>query len=112
MEDSDVTKFLAKYSDLLSYIVIVCRDFTTHVCMIYFIYTVNRREDTIKNELAKGDSLHDVQELKTVLNSCRPLMSFSAYLYDKKNDHICLFEYIKLYDTLQDRILDLLEQAE
>ena len=75
--------------------------------MIYFIFAVNKREDNIKNELARDDSPHDLKELKTVLNSCRPLMSFSAYLDTFKESHFFLLEYIKMYEQIKDLELDL-----
>ena len=103
---------MGNYASLFSYIVIVTRDFVTHCCMIYFITVVNRREDNIKNELEKDDSPHDLKELKTVLNSCRPLMSFSGYLEVQKPDHICLLDYIKAYETIKEHHLDLKDLEE
>lgn len=75
--------------------------------MVYFIVRVNRRESNIKAELAKEDSPHDLQELKTVLNSCRPLMCFSSYLEEEKPSHMILLEYIKMYETIKDKESDL-----
>ena len=71
--------------------------------MVYFIIRVNKRESNIKVELAKQDSPHDLQELKTVLNSCRPLMSFSNYLDEQKPEHIVLLDYVKVYETIKDK---------
>ena len=56
--------------------------------MVYFIVIVNRREDNIKNELERDDTPHDLGGLSTVLNSCRPLMCFSAYLETYKPDYL------------------------
>ena len=99
----DIVKFAPEYS----YIVIILRDFTVHCVMVYFIVRVNKRESNIKSELAKQDSPHDLQELKTVLNSCRPLMCFSNYLEEEKPEHMVLLEYVKVYETIQDRERDL-----
>jgi len=98
---------LARYSAVCSYVVIIMRDFVTHCCMLYFIMSVNRREDNIKTELSKDDSPHDLQELKTVLNSCRPLMSFSSWIEDNKQCHLYLLDYIKQFETIKEQTLDL-----
>ena len=42
-----------------------------------------------------------------MLNSCRPLMCFSNYLEEEKPEHIVLLEYVKVYETIQDRERDL-----
>lgn len=98
---------IVKFAPEFSYIVIILRDFTVHCVMVYFIVRVNRRESNIKAELAKEDSPHDLQELKTVLNSCRPLMCFSNYLDTEKPDHLVLLEYVKVYETIKDKEIDL-----
>ena len=82
---------------------IILRDFVVHCIMVYFIVRVNKRESNIKTELAKDDSPHDLQELKTLLNSCRPLMCFSSYLETNKPNHLVLLEYIKVYETIKDK---------
>ena len=107
--NSRAKEFLASYSSMFSYIVIIMRDFVTHCCMVYFIYAVNRREDNIKSELEKDDSPLDLQELKTVLNSCRPLMSFNGWLEENKPEYLVLLDYIKTFETLKEQILDLKE---
>ena len=99
--------FLTEYAPLFSYVIIIMRDFATHCVMVYFIVRVNRRESNIKNELERDDSPHDLQELKTVLNSCRPLMVFSGYLDEKKPDHLRLLEYIKVYETIKELEIEL-----
>lgn len=91
---------LITYAPMASYIVIITRDFCVHCVMVYFIVSVNRRESNIKAEIAKSDSKHDLHELKTVLNSCRPLMSFNDYLENNKPSHTILLDYIKLFETL------------
>ena len=95
------------YAPLCSYIVIILRDFIVHCVMVYFIVRVNRRESSIKNELARQDTTYDLQELKTLLNSYRPLMAFSAYLEKEKPEHMVLLDYIKLYETIKDKESDL-----
>lgn len=104
--------FFYKYSGLLSYIAIIVRDFATNFCMIYYIISVNRREDNIRNELEKDDSPHDLQELKTVLNSCRPFMSFETYVATHKADYICLLDYIRGYEVYKEQLLDLKDLEE
>ena len=106
-QESATKAWLAKYSSLFSYIVIILRDFVTHCCMVYFIFVVNRREDDIKWELEKDDSPHDLHELKTVLNSCRPLICFSSWLENNKQTHMVLLEYIKSFETIKEEILEL-----
>ena len=96
--DSLLLQTLVKYSPLASYVVIITRDFVVHCAMVFFIVRVNKREMNIKREMEREDSLHDLQELKTVLNSCRPLMSFSSYIETEKPAHMCLLEYIKEYE--------------
>lgn len=100
---------LIRYSSEASYIVIIIRDFCVHCVMVYFIVSVNRRESNIKAEISKSDSKHDLHELKTVLNSCRPLMAFNDYLEANKPSHTILLDYIKLYETLKDKEIDLSE---
>ena len=100
---SPVFRWIIEYAPEFSYIVIILRDFTVHIVMVYFIIRVNKRESNIKVELAKQDSPHDLQELKTVLNSCRPLMSFSNYLDEQKPEHIVLLDYVKVYETIKDK---------
>lgn len=100
-------KYIIKYSSLASYVVIMLRDFIVHCVMIYFIMRVNKRESNIKVELEKQDSPHDLQELKTVLNSCRPLMCFSNYLESEKENHVVLLDYIKTYETIKDKETEL-----
>lgn len=92
--ESPVLKGIIEYSGLASYMIIISRDFVTHCVMVYFVIRVNRRESNIKAELAKTDSKHDLAELKTVLNSCRPLMCFSNFLNENKPDHLALLDFI------------------
>lgn len=99
--------YLISHAPLFSYVTIITRDFATHLVMVYFIVKVNRRESNIKAELEREDSPHDLLELKTVLNSCRPLMSFGSYLEDKKPNHLVLLEYIKIYETIREKVIDL-----
>ena len=101
-QNSPTKAWLAEHSSLFSYIVIILRDFVTHCSMVYFIFSVNRREDNIKSELEKDDSPHDLHELKTVLNSCRPLICFSSWLEENRQAHIVLLEYIKSFETIKE----------
>ena len=104
---SQIVRDLIKYAPLASYITIMCRDFVVHCVMVYFIWRVNKRETNIKAELAKGDSPHDLHELKTVLNSCRPLMCFNNFLESKKPNHVILLEFIKIFETIRDKETEL-----
>ena len=105
--DSSVLVTVVKYAPEMSYIVIILRDFVVHCVMVYFIFSVMRRESNIKAQIAKSDSKHDLQELKTVLDSCRPLMCFNDYLESNKPCHTILLDYIKIYETLKDKEIDL-----
>ena len=78
------------------------RDFIVHCVMVYFIVKVNIRETNIKAELEREDTHHDLHELKTVLNSCRPRMCFENYLDENKQDHVILLDYVKLYLKIED----------
>ena len=45
--------------------------------MMYFLIKVNLHERSIKAQLEKGDSLNDLMDLGTVLDSVQPMFSFS-----------------------------------
>ena len=68
---------LVNWSPTLSYVTIICRDLSVTITMMYFLIKVNMRERTIKAQLEKGDSLNDLMDLGTVLDSVQPMFSFS-----------------------------------
>ena len=43
------------------------------------------------------------------MNSCRPLMCFTTFLENNKPEHIQLLEYIKLYEQIKEKQIDLEE---
>ena len=105
--DHQALMYLTSHASEFSYFVIMMRDLSVTCVIVFFIIQVNKRESNIKNEIAKTDSKHDLQELKTVLNSCRPLICFNIYLDRHKPNHVFLLEFIKLYETLKDKENDL-----
>ena len=66
---------------------------------IYFLATVNIRQS--KDDIAylsRGDSVYDMVEFKSVIFSCRPLMSFQVYLESNQPDYVLLLDFVKFYE--------------
>ena len=88
---------LVNWSPTLSYLTIIGRDFATTFIMMFFLIKVNLRERTIKAQLEKDETLMDLLELNSVLNSVAPMYSFSKYLDTHKPDYRNLLKLVKLH---------------
>jgi len=49
-----------EHASEFSYYVIMIRDLSVTCVIVYFIVQVNKRESSIKNEIARTDSKHDL----------------------------------------------------
>ena len=58
--DNTVLVFLVKQASEFRYYVIMIRDLSVTCVIVYFIIKVNKRESSIKNEIARTDSKHDL----------------------------------------------------
>ena len=47
---------------------------------VIFLVRVGRRENSLKQMLAKDENVQDAEDLSSVLGSVTPLMAFSKYL--------------------------------
>ena len=65
----------------------------------YFLVSVNNRQsrDDIAF-LSREDTIHDMVEFKTVINSCRPLMTFQLYLECNCQDYVFLLNFVKFQE--------------
>ena len=64
----------------LTYYTIICRDLAVLAITVIFLVRVGRRENSLKEQLAKSEDVLDAMDLYTVLDSVTPLMAFSKYL--------------------------------
>ena len=65
----------------------------------YFLVSVNYRQS--KDDIAfleREDSINDMVEFNSVLNSCRPLVTFQLYLEQKYPDFVALLNFVKFYE--------------
>ena len=58
--DNTVLVYLVEHASEFSYCVIMIRDLSVTCVIVYFIIQVNKRESSIKNEIARTDSKHDL----------------------------------------------------
>ena len=105
-------QIMTEYSQVFSYVSIICRDLSVTACMIYFLVKVNNYEGTIKAQLEVEDNLSDLVDLSTILDSVAPLYSFSSYLDKHKPDYKFLLKLIKAYRQYQELMAESGENRE
>ena len=105
-KENPISEVLVNWSPTLSYITIISRDLSVTIAMMYFLIKVNLRERTIKAQLEKGDSLNDLMDLGTVLDSVQPMFSFSQYLDNHKPDFKHLLKLVKAYRQYQEQVTE------
>ena len=75
------------------------RDLAVGGVTTYFLVSVNHQQS--KDDIAflsRGDTIYDMVEFKTVINSCRPLMSFQLYLESGHDEYVYLLNFVKFYE--------------
>ena len=101
IQPSQLMVYLAQ---LWTYITIVLRDFIILLITIYFLIVVNKRENDIKTVLAKKDTVLDLMDLETVLSSVTPIIAFTNYIDDKREELSPLLRFVKCSKIFYDHL--------
>ena len=95
--------------NILTYWTIFGRDLASLAITVTFLIRVGRRENSLKEQLVKGEGILDAMDLYTVLDSVTPLMAFSKYLEEKKPNHQHLLRFIKMVEIFEEQLKEVNE---
>jgi len=93
----------------LTYCTILGRDLAALAITVIFLVRVGRRENSLKEQLVKGEGTLDAIDLYTVLDSVTPLMAFSKYLEDYKPNYLHLLRFIKMVEIFEEQLKEVNE---